>query len=61
MRAGNYKSSPLKKSNRPEVLSDKRYWSYRNGELVEQERDRSTLAKCLLETLKSNVNGGDSN
>ena len=61
MRAGNYKSSPLKKSYRPEVLSDKRYWSCRNGELIEQERGRSTLAKCLLEMLKTNVNGGDSN
>lgn len=58
MRAGTYKASPQNKPSRPSVVNDRRYWSYRNGDLVEQESSRTKLTKCLLEKLLTTENGG---
>ncbi|XP_071901081.1 uncharacterized protein [Coffea arabica] len=60
LRVGNYRSSPQKKPNRPDVLSNKRYWSFQKGEMVEQDNSRTKMTKSLLETLKSIGDGGDS-
>ena len=61
LRAGNNKISSQEKPARTEVSSDKRYWKFQKGELVEQERIRTQLNRSLLETLKSTGQEGNSN
>nr|XP_027120420.1 uncharacterized protein LOC113737375 [Coffea arabica] len=53
LRAGNTRSSPQKQNSRNEGSSDKKYWRFQEGELIEQDRSRSLLNQSLLENLLS--------
>ena len=60
LRAGNTRSSPQKQTTRNEGSSDKRYWRFQEGELIEQDRSRSLLNQSLLESLLSSDKEGHS-
>ena len=61
MRAGNIRVSPQNKNVRVSEHSDRRYWSFRNGELIEQEKNKMHGSQSLLDVLKATGSGGCSN
>nr|XP_027067674.1 uncharacterized protein LOC113693318 [Coffea arabica] len=61
MRAGNFRISPQKKNARASEHSDRRYWVFRKGELVEQKKNNMSRSQSLLEVLKASGSGGCSN
>ena len=61
LRAGNTRISPQEKFGRSTEGSDKRYWTFRNGEMVEQEKNRPQNLKNLVDGLEFSGKRSSSN